>query len=758
MARTRIRILIVEDDLVDRMAFRRALAQNPDYEFELSEIETGRDGLQLARRQKPDCIFLDYQLPDMNGLEFLAELRSDPGEIPVPVIMLTGTDNVSVAVEAMKNGAQDYLVKDLNRQYLKLLPAVIQRILHERQMLTEKQLVKAKLVQAEAKYRNLVEQIPAITYSTSLDAPATLTYISPQIRQLGFPAEEWLTDPEGLLKQIHPEDQARMRAEIAHGFASGQPLHCEYRMFDRAGGVRWFLNEASLVRSESDEPLFLQGVLIDITESKQAEKLRQAILNSVFAGIAVLDGNGVIVAVNELWRHFTEHSIKPGTDIGANYLEAWEGSDSVTDEARNGIRSVLDGRLKSLGFEYFCSSPQQQYWFRVNATLLGETVNDGVVITHTDITEHKRAEENIRQSRDQLKAFIAQAPISIAMVDQDMNYLAVSGRWLEEYGRGYADLVGRNHYKVFPDMPDRWKVVHRQALAGASLENKDDMWVGSDGSKHWLRWAVLPWVDENKKIGGIIISAENIADTKKLEMEIAQRRNEMEHLQKMHVAAQTASAIAHEMNQPLLAIASYCQAALMMIKAKEPDPFEICNAIKNSEQQALRAGRSIRDLISFLSRSDLSAETLDLSREIIDIVDTAESEHGLAFHPVLKLEDRLPPVRANRIHVQKVTLNLLHNSIEAIQAAGTLLPAITVTLRRSKNKDFIQMTIQDNGPGIEKEELHRLFEPFFTTKTKGIGMGLSISRSLIEENGGQLWFESKKGQGAIFHLTLPIAT
>jgi len=271
MSKPQIRILIVEDDLVDRMACRRALAQNPDYAFVLSEAETGRAGLQLAHEQKLDCVLLDYHLPDMNGLEFLAELRNDLGEVPVPVMMLTGTDNVSVAVEAMKRGAQDYLVKDVNRQYLELLPTVIQRVLRERRTLVEKKQVEESLVQAEAKYRSLVEQIPAITYTTALDDPGTLTYISPQIRQLGFSPGEWLADPEGLLKQVHPEDRMRVRAEIAHGYESGEPLRCEYRLFTRAGQVRWFLNEASLVRHESGEPLFLQGVLVDITEDKGVE-------------------------------------------------------------------------------------------------------------------------------------------------------------------------------------------------------------------------------------------------------------------------------------------------------------------------------------------------------------------------------------------------------------------------------------------------------------------------------------------------------
>ncbi len=393
--------------------------------------------------------------------------------------------------------------------------------------------------------------------------------------------------------------------------------------------------------------------------------------------------------------------------------------------------------------------------------LLTRLEQDGqtcIQATIRDITERKHIEEYIRQSREQLSTFIQQAPISIAMFDRNMNYLAVSNRWIKDYSRGYANLIGLNHYAVHPDMPEKWKIVHQQALAGATLEDKDEMWVQADGSKHWLRWSVLPWTDQNNEIGGIIVSTENITDSKRLEIELTRHRDEMESLQKMHVAAQTASAVAHEINQPLLAITSYSKAGLMIMKGKHPDYDKVCDALEKSEQQALRAGRSIRDLINFLNRKDFPTEPFDLNQEIASFVATVKSEHNLAFHSILRLEEGLPLVRANRTHIQKVLLNLLRNGIDAMEAAGVPLPAITVTICTSKDQNFAQMTIQDNGPGVKKEDIDRLFEPFFTTKSKGIGMGLAISRSLVEENGGKLWVETQEGQGATFHLTLPFAT
>lgn len=271
MTKPLIRVLLVEDDAVDRMACRRALARNKDYEFLLSEAESGSEGLQLAHDQKPDCVLLDYHLPDLNGLEFLAALTDDSGTVSVPVMMLTGTDNAAIAVEAMKRGARDYLIKDNEHQYLELLPAVIQRVLSERQMALEKRLAEEKLFQAEAKYRSLVETIPAIVYIAELNNTNSFLYISSRISMLGFTPEQWLGNTGILAAQIHPEDRERALEERANSRSTGAPLRSEYRLLTRSGKVLWFRDEASVVRDESGRLLFLQGILVDITESKRTE-------------------------------------------------------------------------------------------------------------------------------------------------------------------------------------------------------------------------------------------------------------------------------------------------------------------------------------------------------------------------------------------------------------------------------------------------------------------------------------------------------
>jgi two-component system sensor histidine kinase UhpB len=272
MTKPLIRVLIVEDDMVDRLACRRAFAKHPDYDFTLFEAVTGREGLQLAKLHKPDCILLDYHLPDMNGLEFLSEMAGDGGGggIAIPVMLLTGAESAAVAAAAIKRGAWDYLGKDFDGQYLALLPSAIHRMLREQRLAEGAR-------QAEAKFRSLVEQIDAITYIVDLGGAATMRYISPQINMLGFSPEEWLADRELHARQIHPDDRAAAVQAIGDSRAAGMSLRHEYRLIARNGAVSWFRDQAKAVTDESGRKLFLQGILVDITHGKLAEQaLRQS--------------------------------------------------------------------------------------------------------------------------------------------------------------------------------------------------------------------------------------------------------------------------------------------------------------------------------------------------------------------------------------------------------------------------------------------------------------------------------------------------
>jgi diguanylate cyclase (GGDEF)-like protein/PAS domain S-box-containing protein len=266
------RLLLVDDDRFDRLACKQALTHNQNFNCLFIEAETGLQGLELARTEQPDCILLDYQLPDLNCEEFLSKLADGLGKLPIPVVMMADSINPSIMADALKMGVTDYVVKGWNWESLQWLSGTVFHILRERQAVKDREEAFVRQREAEEKYRKLVEQIPAITYIASLEIPGKLLYISPQIQQLGFTDEYWLNDAHGLLKQVHPDDLSITIEAYSHTYEYHAPLRCEYRLIASNGTSRWFLEEANILRGQQGESLFLQGILVDITKSKETEQ------------------------------------------------------------------------------------------------------------------------------------------------------------------------------------------------------------------------------------------------------------------------------------------------------------------------------------------------------------------------------------------------------------------------------------------------------------------------------------------------------
>lgn len=268
MPKPAIRILLVDDDDVDRMACARALKSDPNYDYTILEAKTGQAGLERIRTEHVDAVILDYRLPDQTGLEFVTLLHAHARETqtrPPPVLVLTGHDNAATAAELMRRGALEYLGKDLDLQYLQQLPVVMHRMLQTRQMADLQN-------EAEAKYRLLVEQMPAITYVYPLRDGGSEPYVSPQVRMLGYSPQEWTAGGGFHLSRIHPADRARVEGQLARSMQGGRPLRINYRIMTRDGKALWFRDHADILRDDTQRPLFLQGVMFDITQSKADEQ------------------------------------------------------------------------------------------------------------------------------------------------------------------------------------------------------------------------------------------------------------------------------------------------------------------------------------------------------------------------------------------------------------------------------------------------------------------------------------------------------
>lgn len=259
-----LRVLLVEEKAEERIACRKALQQSNHFIIDLVDVANGEEGLCLASQQQFDCILLDYQLPDMNGMEFLGRLVNLMGGLHLPILKLLAPGKLQAVANAIERGAHDYLIKDDDGHYLKLLPVLIQRMLENQRISHDKH-------QIEAMYRTLVEHIPAITYVTSLQNGNHLLYVSPQIEQLGYLAEMWLSNPNLRFQCIYEEDRLEVEQAFAHSCNSGEIFRCEYRMLSGSGKLHWFLDEARAIREHNGQIMFFQGVMLDITDTKLME-------------------------------------------------------------------------------------------------------------------------------------------------------------------------------------------------------------------------------------------------------------------------------------------------------------------------------------------------------------------------------------------------------------------------------------------------------------------------------------------------------
>lgn len=276
----------------------------------------------------------------------------------------------------------------------------------------------------------------------------------------------------------------------------------------------------------------------------------------------------------------------------------------------------------------------------------------------------------------------------------------------------------------------------------------DLRWVSATGRAHFRDGRAT-------RLLGVV---RDITEQKVLEKKLQDQHAETETLFAKEVATQTASAIAHEINQPLTAISAYSEVALHALKQKVIDSASLKRALEGCVAQAQRAGSSLHELLSFLHKGEMLREQLDINNVIKEALVVAKSYGYSDFHPVLQLENNISPVLGNKTQVLKILVNLLRNAVEAMREAEIASSEISITVRTNANINMAHVTVQDVGPGLNHEVAKHIFEPFFTTKAKGIGMGLAISRTLAEANGGQLWLDPDIKVGATFHFTLPFSS
>jgi signal transduction histidine kinase len=251
----------------------------------------------------------------------------------------------------------------------------------------------------------------------------------------------------------------------------------------------------------------------------------------------------------------------------------------------------------------------------------------------------------------------------------------------------------------------------------------------------------------------------HIAERGRIEEEARRRQAELAHFARLSTVGQMAAEVAHELNQPLGAIANFAHGCAQRLRSGQVSGAELLPVVEQIAAQAMRAGGIIRQLTGFARKREARFEVRDLNRLVGDVCRFMDSEARRGRIKVrLDLAPDLPPVEFDRIQIEEVMVNLVRNALESMEAAGEAPRELSVATRMA-TPEMVEVTVCDTGTGFTREAAARAFEPFFTTKPYGLGVGLSISRSLIEAHGGRLWVGdgSDSARGAAVHLTLPLA-
>ncbi len=365
------------------------------------------------------------------------------------------------------------------------------------------------------------------------------------------------------------------------------------------------------------------------------------------------------------------------------------------------------------------------------------------------VDERQRAESGLRDSEARLQTVVSTAPDAILTYDERGRITSANRAAAAMFGAGQRALTGTPLAKILPQL-------------GAGASGAETTAQRTDGSAFTAEVSVGRADLEGRSLHVAVVR--DITERKQAAAALQQHEAQLAHAARLTAAGEMAAGLAHELNQPLSAAISFARACEEVLKAPaEKLPAARAEAavlIGETVQQALRAGEIVRRTREFLRRGDVRPRAIGAAELIGLSLDLVRTEIALQRVSVSTgIAPGLPPVFADAIQIEQVILNLVRNSMEEMARAGSAERRIALAARPAEAAGMVEFAVADSGPGIPPELAPRLFTPFATTKESGMGLGLSVSRSIIETHGGQIWaVEQAPGAGAEIRFTLPAYT
>jgi PAS domain S-box-containing protein len=401
------------------------------------------------------------------------------------------------------------------------------------------------------------------------------------------------------------------------------------------------------------------------------------------------------------------------------------------------------------------------HWLEGKGSVHRDAEGRAVRMTGTvvEITARKRAEAELSNSEQLLRHFIRHTPAAVAMFDTEMRYLQVAERWLSDYRLDGASIIGRSHYEIFPDISERWKEIHRRALAGAVERSEEDPFERADGAVEWLQWEVRPWRKACGAIGGIVMFTQVITERKRAEEAQRLMLEQLRQTQKLEALGTLAGGIAHDFNNILGGMLAYTELAAL----ENRDRPELLSHLREVTLAGKRASGLVGQILSFSRQQRQERKAVSLGRVIDEAMKLLRSTLPASLQIVVSLPGSLPDVLADATQMHQVVMNLCTNAAHAMGGRGRLSLVLEVAQGALPGAEpgaaCVRLVVSDTGHGMDETTLGRIFEPFFTTKQPGdgTGLGLAVVHGIVSDHGGSIRVQSVPGRGTSFTISLPVA-
>jgi PAS domain S-box-containing protein len=611
-----------------------------------------------------------------------------------------------------------------------------------------------ELRESESRFRVVADAAPVLIWMSDVDKLCTF-FNKPWLEFTGRTLEQELGN--GWAQAVHPDDLQWCLTIYTEAFDARQPFVMQYRLRRHDGEYRW-LSAQGVPRYDAQGNFAgYIGSCIDVTEFINEEQaLRDSEERmSLAADAAKLGMWEWNVHTDEIWTTKTRRDFLGLPVSGKVTFKNFISRVYVDDRDR--VQKALNDAIangKDYESEFRVVLPDSRVrWMASRGRCLsdanGKTV--GLRGVSMDVTENKQAEEKFRLA-------VEASPNGIVLVDKEGRIVLVNNHVEELFGYRREELIGK---LVDILVPERFRTNHpthrtrflakpQAVVIGAGRELFARR---KDGSEFPVEIGLNPIETADGVL--VLAAVADITARKQAELEALRHREEVGHLSRVAAMGQLAASIAHELNQPLSGITSNASAGQRFIDRGDVDLRELHELLGDIIADGRRAGDVIRGLQSMVKKEVRARQRLNLNDLITTVVRMVKPDAMLRSCELnTVLEPALPFVEGDAIQLQQVLLNLVINAFDAMRDTPVNRRQVAISTKGGSD-GTISLSVRDYGSGIPVEARERIFEQFFTTKTKGLGMGLTIVRSIIESHGGVIVAENVEGGGARFRFTLP---